>query len=525
GYSSEKYSSVTISEILPNPSSQKPSDEFIELYNKGGESINLDGWTMNTSEGRAFVFKAKDAAMLVLAPKTYFVATRAMTNLVLRNTGGDRVRLYPPDSDTPTSTVSYRDNAPLGMSYAVKSGSLFEWTRTPTPGEENSIVVENQEPDVVLDGEISGIAGEFMTFDASDSNDPDNDPLDYTWDFGDFGTGAGPIVNHTYTAPGTYVLLLSVGDGAKRTVLTKHVTISTTILASQVARSDNQESKQDKITEKQNAPKTKKESKKIIRISKKSQAPVPSVGIALSGIRSLPSGSSVSVSGVVSAPPGILSEAYFYIAGSGIQVWNADKKFPTLRRGDHITLSGKLKKNGEDLAIRIGDPSSIRIDSAGEDPTPHDIGINDIGEQNEGWLVRVTGEVQKVQWPNIYIGNSTSSVRVYIARTTQMPRLTIEKGETITVQGIVSQTKTGFRILPRDINDISLPMKEEGATDGQKKEPENIVEKQGTVQNSVLQYVLAGLTALVVVAGGLFLEYFRKREKKEGVAVDREKTD
>ncbi|MDP2630622.1 MAG: lamin tail domain-containing protein, partial [Candidatus Uhrbacteria bacterium] len=46
GYSSEKYSSVTISEILPNPSSQKPSDEFIELYNKGGESINLDGWTM-----------------------------------------------------------------------------------------------------------------------------------------------------------------------------------------------------------------------------------------------------------------------------------------------------------------------------------------------------------------------------------------------------------------------------------------------------------------------------------------------
>ena len=110
--------------------------------------------------------------------------------------------------------------------------------------------------------------------------------------------------------------------------------------------------------------------------------------------------------------------------------------------------------------------------------------------------------------------------------------LTIEKGETITAQGIVSQTKTGFRILPRDINDISLQKndislqkKEEGATDGQKKEQEYIAEKQGTVQNSVLQYVFAGLAALVVVAGGLFLEYFRKREKKEGVAVDREKTD
>lgn len=524
GHPSEKYSGVIISEILPNPSSQKPGDEFIELYNKGNEPVNLDGWTMGASDGRAFVFKAKDATSLVLASKTYFVAARSMTNLVLRNVGGDRVRLYPPDSTASTSTVIYRDDAPLGMSYAVKSGSIFEWTRTPTPGEENSIVTENQEPDVVLDGEIVGVVGEFMTFDASDSNDPDNDPLDYAWDFGDFVTATGAVVNHTYIAPGTYVLLLSVGDGKKRTVLTKHVTILAVIPSSHGARFEGQESAPDMIVKKHNAPPTKSGNKKIIRMSKTGKTRAKIVGTGLSNIRSLPSGSRVSVRGVVSVEPGVLSESYFYIAGSGIQIWSLDKKFPTLRRGDHVVISGTLKKNGEDLAIRITDPSSIRVDSSGEEPTPHDISVNDVGEQNEGWLVRVSGVVQKVQWPNMYVGDGTQSVRIYVSRTTGIPHLAIEKGETITVQGIVSETKTGFRILPRDGNDISLPKKEQNASNSQEKQSGDIVEKQSTAHNSVLQYVFTGLAALLVVAGGLFLEYFRKREKNDGV-VDREKMD
>ncbi len=522
-YTSEKYSSLMISEILPNPSSQKPQDEFIELYNKGSEPVSLEGWTISTSDGRAYTFHAKDASTLVVAPKTYFVAARTMTNLALRNSGGDRVRLYPPDSDAPTSTVIYRDNAPLGMSYAIKSGNLFEWTRTSTPGEENVITVENQEPDIVLDGEIFGRVGEFMTFDASDSNDPDSDSLDYMWDFGDFGSGAGPIVNHTYGKPGVYILLLSVGDGKKRTVLTKHITIQEDAPETQNVVEEREDPQQKQGTIKSKAPKSGEGNKKVIRISRKSSVAV-NTGAKLDTIRSLPSGSHVTVSGVVSVEPGVVSESYFYIAGSGIQIWNSDKKFPSLHRGDHITLSGALKKNGEDLAIRITDSASVRVDSSGEEPVPHDVGIHDIGEQNEGWLVRVTGEVQKVQWPNIYLSDGTSSIRIYVAQTTKMPRLTVEKGETLIAQGIVSQTKTGYRILPRDIDDIVLPKKKEGADGGQEKKEAGVPDKQVAVHGAWYQYAFTGLAALVVVVGGLFLEYFRKREKKDDVVVDKNRT-
>ena len=105
-----------------------------------------------------------------------------------------------------------------------------------------------------------------------------------------------------------------------------------------------------------------------------------------------------------------------------------------------------------------------------------------------------------------------------------MPRLTVEKGETLIAQGIVSQTKTGYRILPRDIDDIVLPKKKEGADGGQEKKEAGVPDKQVAVHGAWYQYAFTGLAALVVVVGGLFLEYFRKREKKDDVVVDKNRT-
>lgn len=509
-----RYTGVIISEILPNPASQKPSDEFIELYNKGSEPVNLEGWTLATSDGRTFVFYTKEAMSLVLASKTFFVAMRPITNLALRNTGGDRVRLYPPDSDQPSYSLTYKDNAPLGMSYAAIGSHQYGWTRTPTPGKENSITNENQQPDIVLNGPLSGRVGEFMTFDASDSDDPDNDALDFTWDFGDWGTGVGAVVNHTYEKAGSYILLVSVGDGKKRTVLTKHITIAAdydlqppAVLGEKVSLT-----MQKRVVSKDEK---KGESVSYARFQEPS---VPNKSSALTAVRLLPNGSRVTVSGVVSVEPGVVSESYFYIAGSGIQVWNSNKVFPALHRGDRIRIAGTLKKNGEDRAIRVTDPGAIHIIASGDDPAPYDVAIQEIGEKNEGWLVRVTGEVQKVQWPNIYLGDEQSQVRVYIARTTAIPHLTIEKGETITVQGIVSQTKTGYRILPRDINDIVLQKKEGDTGVEEEKSLENMPEKQADTRNPLFQYLLAGLMALAVIVGGLILERLRKK------TVDRDET-
>ncbi len=52
----------------------------------------------------------------------------------------------------------------------------------------------------------------LVSFDARSSNDPDNDPLTFSWDFGDGVTDSGQTPSHTYTSAGPYTATLTVTD-------------------------------------------------------------------------------------------------------------------------------------------------------------------------------------------------------------------------------------------------------------------------------------------------------------------------
>jgi outer membrane protein OmpA-like peptidoglycan-associated protein len=73
----------------------------------------------------------------------------------------------------------------------------------------------NQPPQAVLTPISEGEVEQLLNFDASGSSDPDGDPLTYRWDFGD-GTTADftfPRATHRYTAPGNYLVSVTVSDG------------------------------------------------------------------------------------------------------------------------------------------------------------------------------------------------------------------------------------------------------------------------------------------------------------------------
>ncbi|TQV74201.1 PKD domain-containing protein [Exilibacterium tricleocarpae] len=59
----------------------------------------------------------------------------------------------------------------------------------------------------------TGDAPLAVNFSAAASSDPDNDPLTYSWDFGDGNSGTGISPSHTYTGAGNYTAVLTVGDG------------------------------------------------------------------------------------------------------------------------------------------------------------------------------------------------------------------------------------------------------------------------------------------------------------------------
>ena len=63
---------------------------------------------------------------------------------------------------------------------------------------------------------VSPTSGETpltVEFDASQSTDPDDDPITFNWDFGDGATATGATVSHTYDKTGIYTVTLSPDDG------------------------------------------------------------------------------------------------------------------------------------------------------------------------------------------------------------------------------------------------------------------------------------------------------------------------
>jgi glucose/arabinose dehydrogenase len=61
-------------------------------------------------------------------------------------------------------------------------------------------------------GPLVGVVPFTVTFSAAGTTDPDLDPLELGWNFGD-GLGAGgPAPTHTYTAPGNYAAVLTADD-------------------------------------------------------------------------------------------------------------------------------------------------------------------------------------------------------------------------------------------------------------------------------------------------------------------------
>jgi len=55
---------------------------------------------------------------------------------------------------------------------------------------------------------------EQVTFDGSSSYDPDGEIVKWEWDFGDGATGEGEVVDHAFSTPGDYLVILTVTDNS-----------------------------------------------------------------------------------------------------------------------------------------------------------------------------------------------------------------------------------------------------------------------------------------------------------------------
>lgn len=141
-----------------------------------------------------------------------------------------------PDGGTLTYAWTFGDGTSdtgvtASHTYAASGDYTIGLTVTDNRGGANStsqtvhVVIPNSVPVPAFTFTKAGLT---VSFDASGSTDGDNDPLTYSWAFGDSSNDSGKTVQHTYaaTAETTYSVTLTVSDGKDSASTTQSVTVS-----------------------------------------------------------------------------------------------------------------------------------------------------------------------------------------------------------------------------------------------------------------------------------------------------------
>ncbi len=191
--------------------------------------------------------------------------------------------------------------------------------------------------------------------------------------------------------------------------------------------------------------------------SKKSTAFVKTT---LSETRNLDLNDRVKITGQVIVEPGILGTQIFYIADAeacpGIQIYMYKKDFPKLASGDLVEIQGILSESGGEKRIKVAAKNDIKVLEQKEVPAPLVVKLNEVDESLEGCLITATSEVTEKSGSNLYLSDDDGELRVYFKSTLAFPKPKIKIGENWEITGIVSQTKTGFRLLPRYETDLKI---------------------------------------------------------------------
>ncbi len=178
--------------------------------------------------------------------------------------------------------------------------------------------------------------------------------------------------------------------------------------------------------------------------------------VVLSEIREREEGEMVKTEGVVSAPPGVLGDKIMYLAGSGVQVYFYKEEWPQIKMGDRVEVAGEVSISRGETRVKIFQKEDLRIVARESPLEPHLVDTGEVGEEWEGSLVIVQGEVARTSGDTFYVDDGSGEVKVYIKESTRIDKPSMKKGVAVTVVGVVSETSSGYRILPRFQEDVRL---------------------------------------------------------------------
>ena len=250
------------------------------------------------------------------------------------------------------------------------------------------------------------------------------------------------------------------------------------------------------------------------------------VDIALKDVRELELGTQVRLQGTVAVEPGILGKTYFYITGSqGIQVYFSKQDWPSLSLGDVVGVLGTLSEANNELRLKVNSKEDVIPLYVSGPPEPQEMQTGLIDETVEGALVAVQGEVTEKKGTSWYLDDGSGETRIVFQQSASIEKPKTRAGDWISIVGLVSETRTGYRILPRYQEDVSIisPQEDAGSVLGasiETNDAQRFSILENNQANNLLTYVSITAGALALLFIGLFIR-LRVETKKRLNEIER----
>lgn len=176
-------------------------------------------------------------------------------------------------------------------------------------------------------------------------------------------------------------------------------------------------------------------------------------------------GEDVCVQGVITVEMNLLGSKLFYIQDKtgGIQVYFSDDEYwQDFKIGDEIKILGELKETKGESRIYVNDPNAVSKISSGSNTPKLPLKTGKVGEELEGRLIVVTGEIVKTSGRSFYIDDGSGQIKILLKTSTGIETPKKKKGQYAGVVGIVSQYgedsegTPSYRVLPRYSSDIVI---------------------------------------------------------------------
>jgi len=217
---------IIINEIAWMGTTSSSNDEWIELFNNSSSTAIIDNWTLKITE---------DIVNLTgsILPGDYLI----LNNIPNLNNNGETLELRdsennPIDSvDASQKWLAGNNDTKQTMERKIDGSWQTSLNPGGTPGAPNSVGAEEPPPITPSGGGGGGstatnhppiaqagsdqtiLTGQEIIFDGSKSSDPDNDKLNFFWNFGNGEISEKEKISFSYNFPGTYLVTLTVSDG------------------------------------------------------------------------------------------------------------------------------------------------------------------------------------------------------------------------------------------------------------------------------------------------------------------------